>query len=90
MNHSLVKMAAELGYTLEWHKPENRLYRFRREDGEVRIDIWDSTFTIGIIFKGKDPVFLKERDRDEIAEIFMSPELVIKEHKYKDPQIGML
>ena len=84
MKSPLIALAASHGYTLQFHKPENRLFRFIREDGEVRIDIWDSTFTIGIIFKGKPPVFLKERKRDEIEEIFMSPEFSVRDLRPQD------
>ena len=76
MNPDTIKALAEQhGYQLEFHKPENKLLRFSK-DGELLVDIWYSTLTVGVARRQPDMRFKyykNNNDISDIEEILISP-----------------
>ncbi len=64
-------IAKEFGYTLVFRKPENCLLRFER-DG-LRIDVWWTTLTVGVMEPGKEAWYHRRLSWDNLIEAIANP-----------------
>lgn len=76
MTQQIIQLAGNHGYTLEFHKPDNKLLRFRL-DREIRIDVWYTTFTVAVLRNGNTK-YKKDCSLDQLEKIFIDPSIVNK------------
>lgn len=68
----IMKMATDTGWSVVYKKPENALFRFRKDD--VVIDVWWTKMTIGVYVDDEDnSKYMYEFSEDDLFELFNSP-----------------
>jgi hypothetical protein len=70
MEREITTLAESHGYYLEFHKPENKLLRFRA-DHEFAVDVWYTSMTVGIMHINQQIRYEREVSLQRLEQILI-------------------